>query len=65
MMGMARAGKLAFYTCSGFVQFPTSHLDNLVGATYDGVTEPKNVREAIYHWLFCEFVGGVGGVTTT
>ncbi|KZT32685.1 hypothetical protein SISSUDRAFT_1066746 [Sistotremastrum suecicum HHB10207 ss-3] len=63
MVAMARAGKWAFHTCTSFAQFPTDHLEVLMDADYDGVTEPKDLRQAIDHWLFCEFVGAIGGVS--
>ncbi|KZT34558.1 hypothetical protein SISSUDRAFT_1065239 [Sistotremastrum suecicum HHB10207 ss-3] len=60
-MVMAHAGKIAFNTSSALVEIPTAHLDVLSTATYDGVAEPKNLRQALHHWLFSEIIWQLAG----
>ncbi|KAJ3753895.1 hypothetical protein EV360DRAFT_52656 [Lentinula raphanica] len=38
----------------------TSHLLKLLKRSYDGVSEPRNAKESVFHWIMFEILNAIG-----
>ncbi|KAJ3964002.1 hypothetical protein EV361DRAFT_956396 [Lentinula raphanica] len=58
-------GTIGFKTCTRDMYVPASHLLKLLQNPYDGVSEPRNAKESIFHWLLYEILNGIGNYNVT
>ncbi|KAJ3766979.1 hypothetical protein FB446DRAFT_652916 [Lentinula raphanica] len=53
-------GTIGFKTCTRDMYVPASHLLKLLQNPYDGVSEPRNAKDSVFHWLLLEILNGIG-----
>ena len=58
---LAAQGKICFRTCFQRALLPVSYVLGLASVTYPAPGgEPRTFREAVDHWLLCEFLCAIG-----
>jgi hypothetical protein len=62
---MAAHGKVSFRTCIRAVRLPLPYIHMLATASYPPLSSsvPQNFQQAFDHWLLCEILGGIGGIS--
>jgi len=62
---MAAQGKISFRTCLQAARLPASHILSLATSVYPPTSSfaPQNFQQAFDHWLLCELLNGIGGIS--